>query len=490
MTSNGQNNQVAKDGGVSQIKNARVVIAWDESASRHVYLSNQDVVFSPEGIIQIGGSYTGPCDSVIDGRQFMVMPGLVNIHSHPAAEPINKGLWDEVGGKKLYNSTLYEYLFLLEPDADAARAARQVAVAELLKSGVTTFCDMSPPEDGWVNQLAQSGIRAVVAPMFRSATWSTRNGRTVDYTFDEPLGRENFARALAVIDEARKHPSARIGGMVAPSQIDTCSESLLRDAYQAAEHQNLPFQIHAGQSIVEFLEITRRHGMTPIEYMKNIGILGPRTTVGHGIFLDHHPWVRWPRTDDLGMLAEAGASVAHCPVTFARRGIALQQFGKYRQRGVNIGIGTDTYPHNMLEEMRLATYIARVIEGNPHDTTTEEVFLAATIGGARVLLRDDIGRLAVGCKSDLVLVDCSHPGMQPCYDPLRSLIYSASERAVSHVFVDGHQLVRDGEVLTIDHRSAARAVEDAQKRAVQGIDRRDWAGRKLSELSPPTLSWR
>ena len=140
-----------------------------------------------------------------------------------------------------------------------------------------------------------------------------RSGHRVEYEWDEAFGRAGFERALATIDEAENHPSGRLSGMVAPAQIDTCSEALLRDAYAVAEDRNLPFQVHAGQSISEFHEMTRRHGMTPIEWMHHIGVLGRRTTVGHGIFLDHHPWTHWRETGDLRMLAEAGATVAHCP---------------------------------------------------------------------------------------------------------------------------------------------------------------------------------
>ena len=243
------------------------------------------------------------------------------------------------------------------------------------------------------------------------------------------------------------------------------------------------------QSLSEFHEMTRRHGLTPIEWMRQIGILGSRTIVGHGIFLDHHPWTRWTRTDDLATLAEAGATVAHCPTVFARRGITLDHFGRYQKAGVNLGIGTDVYPHNMLDEMRLAAYLARVVAGNPRDTTTADIFGAATVGGARALRRDDIGRLAPGCKADLVLVDCQHPAMRPCRDPLRSLIYSASDRAVRHVFVDGRQVVRDGVVTTIDYPAAAAALEEAQARAMLSIPRNDWAGRTANELAPPALRW-
>lgn len=220
--------------------------------------------------------------------------------------------------------------------------------------------------------------------------------------------------------------------------------------------------------------MTRRHGTTPIQWLDQLGVLGERTIIGHGIFLDHHPWTRWPKTGDLERLAATGTSVAHCPTVFARRGISLRDFGSYRQAGVNMGIGTDVYPHNMIDEMRLAAYVARVVAENPWGTYAADIFDAATIGGARALGRADLGRLAVGAKADLVLVDVTHPMMRPARDPLRSLVYSAGERAIRNVFVDGVELVANGDVKTIDYPAAAAELEAAQRRALADIPRLDW----------------
>ena len=193
--------------------------------------------------------------------------------------------------------------------------------------------------------------------------------------------------------------------MVIPSQIDTCSAGLLRDSHAEALRLKVPFQTHAAQSIVEFHEMTRRHGMTPIEWLDSLGVLGPTSIIGHGIFLDHHSATNWPKRDDLATIIERGVTVAHCPTVFIRRGITMQTVGGYIRRGVKIGIGTDTYPHNMIEEMRHALYASRIVAKNVFDLRTSDIFNAATLGGAAALQRDDIGRLAPGAKADLVMVD-------------------------------------------------------------------------------------
>ena len=226
-------------------------------------------------------------------------------------------------------------------------------------SGVTTAVDLSMPFEGWLDTLAQSGIRAVAAPMFRDARWFTRNGHELEYAWDKNAGRAAFDEARRLIDLANQHPSGRLSGMLCPAQVDTCSPELIRDAYDYAVERRLPFQIHAAQSINEFHKMFRRHGKTPIAWLHSIGALNRQTIIGHGIFLDHHPWLHWPTRGDLGLLRGTGATVAHCPTVFMRRGITMNTFGSYARQGVNLGLGTDTYPHNFLEEMRSALTISR-----------------------------------------------------------------------------------------------------------------------------------
>ena len=215
--------------------------------------------------------------------------------------------------------------------------------------------------------------------------------------------------------------------------------------------------------------------------------MSERSIVGHGIFLDDHPSTRWHTTTDLARLAETGTTVAHCPTVFARRGITLQDFGRYRRAGVNMGVGTDTYPHNMLDELRLVSYLARTQAGNPRTMNSTDLFEAATIGGARALGRDDIGRLAPGCRADLVLVDVTHPMMRPAHDPVRSLIYAAGDRAMRAVYVDGLKVVENGRVLTMDYPAAAAALHEAQARVKANVRRLDWDHRTAEQISPPTF---
>jgi 5-methylthioadenosine/S-adenosylhomocysteine deaminase len=473
--------------GTTLIRGADCVIAWDASASQHAYLTGGDIAFAGGALTFVGRGYRGAARTVIDGSGLMVMPGLVNIHSHPSTEPMYRGLNEELGSPGLYNSSLYEYMPIFRADQAAKPACTRVAYSEMLLSGVTTVADLSIPHEGWIDIAAQSGLRVCLAPMFRSAEWHTRDGHVVEYAWNEKAGEQAMAQALSLIDQARAHPSGRLSGMVIPAQIDTCSEALLRESFAEAVRRDLPWQIHAAQSVVEVHEITRRHGKTPIGWLDHLGALSDRSIIAHAIFIDDHPATRWSTDSDLGRIADSGTMVAHCPTVFIRRGIALRDMGRYLRRGVGIGIGTDTYPHNMLSELRLAAYVARLLAASPRALRTTDIFNAATIAGARALRRDDIGRLQAGCRADLVLIDLNHPAMRPAHDPIRTLIYAADDRAIRAVYVDGRKLVADGKVLSIDYPAAAASLAKAQRRIVERAPSLDWAGRSLDQLAPPTL---
>jgi 5-methylthioadenosine/S-adenosylhomocysteine deaminase len=467
------------------------LVAWDKAEARHVYLRDADLAFADGAITHVGKGYDGPAAREIDGRELMVMPGLINVHSHPTSETMRKGVTDETHSPGFWHSSLYEHLPVFDPGDDEGRmACLKVALAELLLSGVTTVVDLSAAFDGWLDALAESGIRAVAAPFFRDARWYTSDGHSLSYDWDEKAGRARFEAACRVIELARQHPSGRLDGMLSPSQVDTCGEGLLRDSHAYATERDLPWTIHAAQSVTEFLEMQRRHGKTPIQWMADMGVLDERSIIAHCIFLDHHPWLHWTSRRDLDLMAERGATVAHCPTVFSRRGITLRTFGGYAAKGVNLGIGTDTYPHNMLEEMRTAAIAARVIGESVADLGYLDVFNAATVGGARALRRDDLGRLAAGARADFVAVDLKHPAMMPVREPLRSLLVVAAERAVKDVYVDGTPLVAAGRLTTIDLEAECERLERAQARMLERVPELDWAGRTADELAPMVLPTR
>jgi len=470
------------------IKRADWVIAWNESQSRHEYLCDADVVFDDDRISFVGKDYNGSADREISGRGRMVMPGFVNIHSHPASEPFNRGLMEERGSPRLGMSSLYEFMLLVRPDEDARRAAALFAVSELLKSGVTTFVDYSATRAGWIDDLAASGIRACLAPSYRSARWFTRNGHRVEYEWSEAAGREAMAAGLDVIDAASRHESGRLFGMLAPAQVDTCTAELLQASVEAAKTRNAPLQIHASQSVVEFREMTARHGKTPLEWLDGLGVLYDGAIIAHCIFVDEHSWIRWPRKGDLERMVRSGASVAHCPLVFARRGNAMESLHRFRAAGINVGLGTDTYPRDLISEMRLAALLCKVVEHDFAVATSADVFSAATLGGAQALRRDDLGRLAPGAKADVVLIAMRSLRMGPYRDPIRALVQCGTGDDVRRVIVDGRTVVEGGHVVGVDEGQVLAEAQREAERLWAEVREWHWEGLSADEVSSPSFA--
>lgn len=472
---------------ITVIRRADWTLGYDPATGSHRYLRGADIAFADDRIVHVGNAYAGRCDVEIDGSRLFVMPGFVNIHTHSATMPLMKGIREDMSNPRLYMSALYDgwNLFVAEPEDKIWNS--RYAYAELLRSGVTSVVDMCYPYPGWIDALAESGLRCWLSPLYESARWGTQNGHALHYRWTDDGGRDAMRVAFDLMDEAERHDSGRLSAMVSPMAVDTCTPELLQESYKAARAANRRIQIHAGEAMIEFLEITRRTGMTQLEYLESLGVMGPHTIIGHGIFLDHHSWLHWHTRNDIGRLAESGTFLAHCPQVFARYGIALENFGAYRAAGVTIGIGTDAHPHNMIEEMRLACIMARTASGNTQNTLTTAAVEAATLGGAAALGRDDLGRLAPGAKADLVLIDMDHPSMMPAHDPLKCLVFTAAERPIRDVFVDGIQRVADGAVLTIDQQAAGRRIADTQKRVIPRVPERDYARRTADDVAPPAF---
>jgi cytosine/adenosine deaminase-related metal-dependent hydrolase len=165
----------------------------------------------------------------------------------------------------------------------------------------------------------------------------------------------------------------------------------------------------------------------------------------------------------------------------------MESFGGYLRAGINMGLGTDTAPHNLVEEMRKAAVLARIAARDVAAVTTSDLLYAATVGGAKALMRDDLGRIATDKKADLVLVDLTLPQMIPARDPLRSFVYHAADRAVRDVFVDGQQVVSEGKVRTLDQAAAGERLIRAQQRMLEAAPRQDYRRRNAEEIVPLSL---
>ena len=199
-------------------------------------------------------------------------------------------------------------------------------------------------------------------------------------------------------------------------------------------------------------------GRTPVGMLYDLDFLGPEVLLGHGLNTTGHSQIAYTRRDDLALLAESGASVAHSPTVFARRGVYLESFQRYLEAGVNLAIGTDSYPQDMLGELETVALMGKIADRDFEAVNPRDVFNAAALGGARALGRDDLGRLGPGAKADILIVDFQRARVGPFLDPIKALIQCCDGEVVDTVIVAGRTRVENGQVLMWDSEELLEGV--------------------------------
>lgn len=458
----------------------------------HVAVENGEVAIDGNRIVYVGKNYEGKAEAVIDARRDVVVPGFLSLHAHTTSSHYVRSFLEDVGSKQFYMSGLYEYIspIIRAVRDEEALVACKAAVCELLKSGCTFFLEMgtSIPHD--VAKVAvEAGIRACVVPGYYSARWRVdEKGTSVLYDWDEEKGFKMFEQNLRFLEDCKAY-RGMVSSVLGPMQLDTCSVDLLRATVEKSKERNIRVQIHAAQSIVEFQEIMKRHGQTPVQYMKSLGLLSPLTMIAHCIYVSDHPHTLAPWGNDLQLLAESGASVVHCPTVFIRRGAALHSYGRYSRAGINIALGTDTVPHDMLMEMRTAAYMAKMVENNCFVGTAKELFNSATLNGAKALGRDDVGVLKAGALADIVVIDAGNTRMSPMRDPLKNIVYHAAPSNIKTVIVNGDVVVENGEVVNLDETKVAEELQKTAEKVWERLNEFDWGRRTVNELSPLSINF-
>jgi cytosine/adenosine deaminase-related metal-dependent hydrolase len=281
----------------------------------------------------------------------------------------------------------------------------------------------------------------------------------------------------------------RIKSFLYPSAIYNCSPSIFKEVRKLANEHKLLITSHVSEAALTFREMLRRHGKTPIELLSDFGILGPDFIAGHSIFVSGHSFSGYsdPWDKDIRLLAENRSTVAHCPIVFSRYGFALESYSKYKRMGVNMAIGTDTFPQDILREMRLASTLSKIIEREASVATSLDLFNSATICGANALLRPDLGRIAIGAKADLVFIKLDTFNMSPYRDPIRNFVQLAESSDVDQVIVDGKTLVENGKVIGFNETETFEAVQESMNKICERIPENDRAGRTIENLMVSTI---
>ncbi|MEE8434019.1 MAG: amidohydrolase family protein [bacterium] len=430
----------------------------------------------------------------MDATGKLVCPGFINTHIHPAGNGGDFLLMDQ--SRNDYRTANYlSYMAPIKgkaapPPADAVTALRTYVLLHALKMGSTTIIDVGglPGEwEAYADTIDTMGLRVYTGPGFRDRnTFSDEQGR-IYYEEDLAAGRQAFETAKEVVRTFDGAAGGRMRGLLNPAQVETCSEPLLRAAKEAAGELDVPIHTHAGGNLVEFQRILHEHRKTPVQFLADIGFLDRRTLLGHVVFTTVHPWSLYPFGDDLQVLAESGATVGHCPYKYVKMAMTLNSWQRYQDAGINLAIGTDAYPMDMIAEMRWAAMLAKVMERNYQAGHSRDVFNAATLGGCTFIGREDLGRLAPGAQADLLLINLEHMGTGAVRDPIKTLVEYGSGRDVDMVIVAGKTLIRGGRSVNLDEEAVYRKAAEATTNFWQHVPNWHWACHDVYRMIPPSF---
>ena len=462
------------------------VIAW--MGERHQVIENGAVVFEDDRIVSAGPDEQAAADREIDATGRLVIPGLVNCHLHVTDTLYTKGYLEEIGSSSSEGTptnffALYKALPSVRAatDAEAQVAAAECAFAELALTGSTTVVELGYDfEIGGNGEISitervadvagRSGLRCYSGPRYRSRCYGDDNKGSVFYNEYGAKAQKRFEDCVEFCRTWNGRYDDRLRTMLAPGQIDTCEAQLLKDTRRYADEIKIPIQLHAGQSPNEYARVMETENRTTIELMMETGLLGPDFIIGHGQIMSGDGDVMSMGKHEAAALCDSRTTICHLPWVKARRGGVINSIHKYRALGIRQCLGTDTYPFDLFNDMRMASVVCKIVEKTAEVASSRDVFHMATVGGADALGRPDLGRLAPGCKADIVLVCIDTPKATPVYDPFKFLVLAASGADVDRAIVDGHTIVRDGEVLTIDVPTAVRRVNEASKRVRDALD--------------------
>lgn len=369
---------------------------------------------------------------VLDAHGGIIMPGLVNTHTHlPMA--LFRGLADDLP----LSVWLNECIFPAEAkhiNPESVRFGALLSCAEMILSGTTTCCDGYFYEDVVAAAVDEIGMRGVLGQ------------GVIDFPAPGvPNPADNIKSAVAYVEKCQG-----LSHLIHPSIFChspyTCSEETLKRAKAAADSKGLVFQIHVAETRDEYVRFQTEHRTTPVRYLDRIGILDPNTLLVHAIWLDH---------DDIEIISKRNAKVSHNPESNMKLASGVAPVLDLLKAGVTVGLGTDgCASNNDLDLFREMDTAAKLHKVNALDSTVmnaRTILNMATIGGAKAIGLDDvIGSLEAGKQADVVVVDTCRPHLVPLYNPVSQIVYAANGQDVRDVIVSGNILVRDRELLTVD----------------------------------------
>lgn len=368
---------------------------------------------------------------IIDAHDAIIMPGLINVHTH-SAMTLFRGMADDLPLKQW----LFEKIFPAEAKfltPETVYWGALLGCLEMIASGTTCFADGYFFQDQTVRAAHDAGLRGLIAQ------------GVIDFPAPGiPDPKENIKIAREFIDRWIGFSDLIMPGIFCHSPL-TCSAQTLKDAWKISKEYQIPLQIHLSETAEEVHEIIKRYGKRPVHYLDQLGLIDRSLIAAHGVHLNN---------EEIKLLRN-GVKIAHVPESNMKLGSGVADISRMTKNGLTLGLGTDGCSSNnnldLFSEMDSAAKLAKVFDLNPLSLNAGEVLKMATTGGAAVMgLEKEIGTLEKGKKADIIVVDLNHPHLCPLYDPISALVYSANGADVKDVIVDGRVLMKERKFTTVD----------------------------------------
>ncbi|BCW69021.1 chlorohydrolase family protein [Arthrobacter sp. NicSoilB8] len=469
-------------------------------AGQHVLIHDGHVVYEDSRIVYVGAHYEGPADESFDLGRSLITPGLIDLDALTDIDHLLVDSWasaDRASGMQWSE----DYFRNRRADvftAEERQTIRKYALVQLALHGVTTYMPIaSEIHSAWAegfDELAgmaetsrQIGLRGYLGPAYRSGVNVLRADGQRDVAFDEEEGRAGLADAVRFLDYADELADPLVNGVLLPCRIETLTAELLRATAKIARERHSLVRLHCLQGALERELLQRWHGLTPLELLEQTGLLAERLLIPHGIFVDRNPLVDGTDLGDLQTLAAANISIVHCPLTSFRYGMALDSFAAFREAGVNLCLGTDSFPPDLIRGMDTGVHLAKLLDHRQDSAPAEHYFEAATLGGARALDRPDLGRLEAGAQADFVAFSLDDIRDGVLDDPIRTLLLNGTARQATHSVVAGRLVMRDGMIPGIDIPGLTAEAQRLFEQMREAYSERDSERRAPRELFPPTF---
>jgi cytosine/adenosine deaminase-related metal-dependent hydrolase len=438
----------------------RWVIASDGDS--HHILEEGEIVYEGNTITFTGHGYDGPVDETIDAGNAVIGPGFVDLDALFDLDSTILGFDNHPGWAKarVWASSYVKRGPRDVYSDDEEDFQHEYALGHLLLNGITTalpirsilyreWAETYDENARAAETAARLGIRAYLGPSYRTGLPMVHPDTSISMHWDIERGMHGLEEAIRFVRDHDGSYDGLIRGFLQPDRIEGCTEELIVRSGEAAEALDCPIRLHCCQGELEVQEVNNRWGKSSLSLLHDIGFLSRRALLPHGIYLGGVEPTPEQVEREIGWLAESGATIVHCPLVSARSGNVMDSFSRFREAGVRIGLGTDTWPSDIVLNMLTGVIATRIREGGPR-ATAADYYHAATIGGADALNRPDLGRLMPGALADITVYDLSNPRAGQFIDPIQTMILNGTGRDFTTVIVNGRTVVRDGQLPGVD----------------------------------------